>query len=353
MKIATYNGNGIIGGPPIPLRRVEEGQAYILCFRKLNSIDAKFSRMELGRAGCGAISNAQKRWNGVVILLKGSEPRRTRRGIAGDPGGSQRRYIEAIVDGVAVGGLYHAKHNPVPGLKFDDKLKWFKRFQPYADDVLQLGAFAILVGDFNAISTDLDVDKPGIRRDDGRFRREVRKADAEHLSQEWTDAIRRLHPDQRIDTFWRDWRKPFERDAALRIDHVPFSGWVAPWLPSGGVGRKLPRGVHMTGPRACHDRVGASTRRGPSLKRAGGPGNDGCAIHRVRGGFWRSSNLHVLDEMYDCLVHARIDARRAVKDAGADKTRFEKRDLEWTRRRSGSVGGARSGGQMRSRIQPS
>lgn len=38
-----------------------------------------------------------------------------------------------------------------------------------------------------------------------------------------TDAVRLLHPDARIYTFWKYFRNAFARDAGLRIDHFLLS----------------------------------------------------------------------------------------------------------------------------------
>lgn len=39
----------------------------------------------------------------------------------------------------------------------------------------------------------------------------------------WTDALRTLHPDETIYTFWKYWRGAFERNDGLRIDHLLLS----------------------------------------------------------------------------------------------------------------------------------
>jgi exodeoxyribonuclease III len=39
-------------------------------------------------------------------------------------------------------------------------------------------------------------------------------------SQEWTDAIRALHPNDPMYTFWDYKRKRWERDDGLRLDHI-------------------------------------------------------------------------------------------------------------------------------------
>jgi exodeoxyribonuclease III len=70
---------------------------------------------------------------------------------------------------------------------------------------------------------DLDVYAPDRWREDALFRPEVRQAYADLLAQGWSDAVRRLHPDERIYTFWKYFRGAFARDAGLRIDHLLLS----------------------------------------------------------------------------------------------------------------------------------
>ena len=60
---------------------------------------------------------------------------------------------------------------------------------------------------------------------------------ADLVAQGWTDAIRHLHPGERIYTFWKYWRNSFERDAGLRVDHALLSPALAPWLRSASVRR--------------------------------------------------------------------------------------------------------------------
>lgn len=55
--------------------------------------------------------------------------------------------------------------------------------------------------------------------DDALFRPDVRAAFADLVALGWTDAMRYLHPDERIYTFWKYFRNAFARDAGLRIDH--------------------------------------------------------------------------------------------------------------------------------------
>jgi exodeoxyribonuclease-3 len=220
VKIATYNVNGINGRSPVLLRWLEQAQPDIVCLQELKSPQEKFPKDALEKAGYGALWHGQKNWNGVAILARGADPIETRRGLPGDTDDVQSRYIEAAVNGLIVGCLYMPNGNPAPGPKFDYKLAWFKRLHKYAATLLKSGHPVVLAGDYNVMPTDLDVYKPERWLDDALFRTEVRKAYGALVKQGWTDALRTLHPDERIYTFWDYFRNAYARNAGLRIDHL-------------------------------------------------------------------------------------------------------------------------------------
>ena len=59
------------------------------------------------------------------------------------------------------------------------------------------------------------------------------------LDQGWVDAIRALHPDAPMYTFWDYMRNRWPRDAGLRIDHLLLSAQAAKRLLAAGVDRKI------------------------------------------------------------------------------------------------------------------
>jgi exodeoxyribonuclease-3 len=239
MKIATFNVNGINGRLPVLLRWLSETSPDVVCLQELKAPDEKFPHREVERAGYGAIWLGQKAWNGVAILARGAEPLETRRGLPGVPSGSGSRYIEAAVQGLLIGCLYLPNGNPAPGPKFDGKLSWLRCLQNYAAKLLDLGIPVVLAGDYNVMPTDLDVYAPERWRDDALFRPEVRDAYRILLEQGWTDALRALHPDERIYTFWKYLRNAFARDAGLRIDHLLLSPTSNNRLTAAGVDRNV------------------------------------------------------------------------------------------------------------------
>jgi exodeoxyribonuclease-3 len=223
MKIATFNVNGVNGRLAVLLQWLAEAAPDVVCLQELKAPDDKFPIDAIRDAGYGAIWQGQKSWNGVAILARNAQPVETRRGLPGEPADTHSRYIEAAVNGVLIGCLYLPNGNPAPGPKFDYKLRWFERLTAHAATLLASGAPVVLAGDFNVMPTDIDVYKPERWIDDALFRPEVRDAFQQLIAQGWTDALRKLHPDARIYTFWDYLRNAWHRDAGLRIDHFLLS----------------------------------------------------------------------------------------------------------------------------------
>jgi len=229
--------NGVNGRLPRLLEWLEKEQPDVACLQELKTSDDKFPAAAIEAAGYGAVWHGQKSWNGVAILAKGCEPVETRRGLPGGEGDTHSRYIEAAIGGVLVGCLYLPNGNPQPGPKFDYKLAWFERLIAYGAELLDTGLPVVLAGDYNVIPTDADVYKPERWLDDALMQPESREAYRRLLDQGWTDAIRSLHPDETIYTFWDYWRNAWARNAGLRIDHLLLSPAAAPRLKAADVDR--------------------------------------------------------------------------------------------------------------------
>ena len=239
MKIATFNVNGVNGRLPRLLEWLEESQPDVACLQELKAPDDKFPGKALEKAGYGAIWHGQSRWNGVAILARGCEPVETRRGLPGEPEDDHSRYLEAAVSGVLIGCLYAPNGNPQPGPKFDYKQRWLARMAEHAAGLLETGHPVVLAGDWNVIPTDEDVYKPERWKNDALMQPESRAAFKAIVEQGWTDALRAIHPADRIYTFWDYWRNAYQRDAGIRIDHLLLSSEAASRLEDAGVDRDV------------------------------------------------------------------------------------------------------------------
>jgi len=239
MKIATYNVNGINGRLPVLLRWLKESGPDVVCLQELKAPQEKFPETAIEDLGYHAIWHGQKSWNGVAILSRYGKPEETQRGLPGDAEDVHSRYIEANINDLIIGCLYLPNGNPAPGPKFDYKLSWFERLQMYAATLLKTGKPVILTGDYNVMPTEKDVYKPERWVKDALFRPETRAAFKKLVDLGWTDAIRKLHPDETIYTFWDYFRNAFGRDAGLRIDHFLLSPKVEKRLLAAGVDREV------------------------------------------------------------------------------------------------------------------
>ena len=235
MKIATFNVNGINSRLPRLLEWLEESRPDVACLQELKSPDTNFPEAAIREAGYGVVFHGQRSWNGVAILARDAEPIEIRRGLPGNTADDQSRYLEAAVHGLIVGCLYLPNGNPQPGPKFDYKLAWFDRLIAHAQTLYACGHPVALVGDYNVVPTDFDIYNPRSWLKDALLQPASRERYRRLLAQGWVDSLRTLHPEERIYTFWDYFRKHWERNAGLRIDHFLLNAELKDRLEDGGV----------------------------------------------------------------------------------------------------------------------
>ena len=239
LRIATFNVNGIRTRLPHLLQWLAKEQPDVACLQELKATDAAFPAQELEAAGYGALWAGQRAWNGVAVLARGAEPLEIRRRLPGDRSDDQSRYLEVAAHGVVVGCLYLPNGNPQPGPKFDYKLQWLERLRKRATELRKMGAPVVLAGDFNVVPTEFDIYPTKSWDKDALVQPEARAAFRKLVGRSWTDALRELHPDERIYTFWHYMRNRWERDAGLRIDHLLLSPNLRDRLMAAGVDREV------------------------------------------------------------------------------------------------------------------
>lgn len=264
MRIATYNVNGVNGRLPVLLRWLELRQPDVVALQELKAPDEKFPEKAIRDFGYDVVWHGQMRWNGVALLSRVGEIHETRRGLPGDPDDHHSRYLEAAINGVVFGGLYLPNGNPRPGPKFDYKMRWFERLIAHAQGLIDSGAPVVLMGDFNVMPTARDVYKPERWLDDALFAPEAREAWFRLVKQGWIDAIRAVHGDEVIYTFFDYWRNAFARNAGLRIDHFLLTPELAKRLVAAEVDREA-RSWEKT---SDHAPVWIELRDKPARKRA-------------------------------------------------------------------------------------
>jgi exodeoxyribonuclease-3 len=238
MKIATFNVNNIRKRLANLTDWLRTAKPDIVCLQELKATDAEFPADAIRSAGYAAVWKGQKSWNGVAILAR-TAPIVTRTELPGDTTDTQSRYIEAAVSGILVGCLYLPNGNPQPGPKFDYKLAWFARLTRHAAKLYKTGLPVALVGDFNVVPTDRDIYPTRSWDDDALLQPQSRAAFARLMKQGWVDAVRMLHPDAPMYSYWDYKRRRWERDAGLRLDFILLSPDLAKRLKAAGVDRAV------------------------------------------------------------------------------------------------------------------
>ncbi|MCS3725603.1 exodeoxyribonuclease III [Bradyrhizobium betae] len=239
MKIATFNINNINRRLPNLLAWLRAAKPDVVALQELKASDGEFPAAAIEKAGYGAVWCGQKTWNGVAILARNAEPVLTRDRLPGKPDDHEARYIEAAVRGIIVTSIYLPNGNPQPGPKFDYKLDWFARLKRHARSFIKQDLPVVLAGDYNVAPDTIDIYPTRSWDKDALIQPKSRAAFTSLIEQGWCDAIRELHPQKRIYTFWDYKRNRWPRDAGLRLDHLLLSPALVSRLAKAGVDKKV------------------------------------------------------------------------------------------------------------------
>src|SRR5205085_4353040 len=116
---------------------------------------------------------------------------------------------------------------------------WMKRLAAHAADLHAAGVPVVLAGDFNVVPTPADIYETRSYDKNALVQPKSRAALETVLHQGWVDAVRVLHPDQPMYTFWDYMRNRWQRDAGLRLDLLLLSEQAAERLADSGVDREV------------------------------------------------------------------------------------------------------------------
>ena len=237
MKIATFNINDINKRLQNLLTWLAKTTPDVVCLQELKAEQAAFPAEALRKLGYEAVWQGERSWNGVAILSRNRSPVLTRSTLPGNSEDRQARYIEAAVNGVLITSIYLPNGNPQPGPKFNYKLAWFERLLTHAAELIATGVPVVLAGDYNVVPTPQDIYPTRSLDNNALIQPESRQAFARLLGQGWTDAMRKLHPEGPLWTFWDYKRERWLKDKGMRLDHFLLSSEISERLVDGGVDR--------------------------------------------------------------------------------------------------------------------
>lgn len=242
MKIATFNINGVKARLPALLEWLAEARPDVVALQEIKCVDEAFPREEVEAAGYNVETHGQKGFNGVALLSR-RPLEDVVRGLPGDEGDEQARWIEATVSGAAgairVCGLYLPNGNPAPGPKYDYKRAWMERLETRVRDLLAAEEPAVILGDFNVIPEPADARNPAAWTEDALFLPETRRAWRRILNLGLTDAVRAVTAAPGVYTFWDYQAGAWQKDNGIRIDHILLTPQAADRLGACGIDREV------------------------------------------------------------------------------------------------------------------
>jgi len=280
MKIATWNVNSIKMRLPQLLEWLKRDAPDIVLLQETKCVNEAFPAMEIEELGYNLALHGEKTYNGVAILSK-FPLEDIRRGLPGDDGDTQARYIEAIcsipslrgseataaIQNVAtnwiassampprndeyitirVASVYVPNGQDVESSKFQYKLRFLDRLYAHIKTLLPYEEILAIGGDYNIAPEDADVHDPKLWQGSVLTHDEVRRRlrrilwlgmyDAFRVaSGEWLvarkssfDTLTTHHSPLATTPYtWWDYRgNAFAQDNGLRIDHLLLSPQAA------------------------------------------------------------------------------------------------------------------------------
>ena len=235
MRIATWNVNSIKAHLDSVTQWIEEEKPDVLCLQELKCEDHAFPSDHFSSMGYTAHVHGQKTYNGVALLSR-LPVENIRRGLLGDDGDAQSRFIlGTAIEGllaVNIASIYLPNGNPAPGPKYDYKLGWMKRLTDFTKHLLNEEELLVLAGDYNVIPTAQDARNPQNWVGDALYRPETHSAFRELLNLGLTESFRALHPASTEYSFWDYQAGAWAKNNGIRIDHLLLSPQAADRLQS-------------------------------------------------------------------------------------------------------------------------
>jgi exodeoxyribonuclease-3 len=109
----------------------------------------------------------------------------------------------------------------------------------HARGLIDAGVPVVLAGDYNVVPTPADIYPTRSWDHDALVQPASRERFKQLVEQGWIDAIRSLHPNEPMYTFWDYKRGRWGRDAGLRIDHLLISPALSSRILDAGVDKAI------------------------------------------------------------------------------------------------------------------
>jgi exodeoxyribonuclease-3 len=229
VRLATWNVNGVRARETLVADWLDRVRPDMLLLQEVKCEATAFPAERFAALGYASEVVGQKAYNGVAVLSR-DPVEVTARALPGCE--DQARYLEVESGGVRVGNLYLPNGNSGGAEGYGYKLRFLGALADRAAALLAQDVPLVLAGDYNVAPTDEDFYPGTLGAEDALRRPESRAAFRRLLWLGLTDAVRALHPAERVWTFWDYQHGAWPQDRGLRIDHALLSAELADRLVS-------------------------------------------------------------------------------------------------------------------------
>ncbi|MDE3015352.1 MAG: exodeoxyribonuclease III [Pseudomonadota bacterium] len=273
ISIAAWNVNSVKARIVHMLDWLKQDAPDIALLQETKCVDDAFPKMEIEDLGYNLALFGEKTYNGVAILSK-FPLEDIRRGLPGDSGDAQARYIEAVVSlprvtgagcrvsdkkgipsvtpqALRVASVYVPNGQDAASEKFQYKLRFLDRLRAHMQTLLAYDEMLVIGGDYNIAPENADVHDPKAWEGSVLTHEEVRRRFRGILHLGMYDAgvvpgagcrvsdKKAVSSPAPLYTWWDYRNNAFARDDGLRIDHLLLSSQAADALSGWRVEKKL------------------------------------------------------------------------------------------------------------------
>jgi exodeoxyribonuclease-3 len=218
MRIATWNVNSLRARIERVVPWLERQQPDLLCIQELKVADEGFPRAAFEEKGWRVEVFGQKNWNGVALVSR--EPvEDVARGFPGCPPDTGSRVIGGTFRGIRILNVYVPNGQEVGSEKYAMKLGWLDAMHAWVAWTWDLGAPAMICGDFNITPEPRDVFDP--ERHEGKILCSVpeRERFRRLVDLGLSDGFRMFNDQPKQYTYWDYGAVMFARNLGYRLDH--------------------------------------------------------------------------------------------------------------------------------------
>jgi exodeoxyribonuclease-3 len=226
MLIATWNVNSVRAREERLLRWLDRNQPDALCLQELKTEGDAFPFAAVREVGYEAAVLGQKTYNGVAILAK-SAPEDVELGFGDDIDDPQARCIAATVEGIRIVSVYVPNGSTPESDKYAYKQLWLDRLVTYIEERQLTVEPSALLGDFNIVPEERDVNRPDEWEGSVLFNPEMRRRFQCLLDLGMVDAFRQCRDEDGLYSWWDYRQLGFPKNNGLRIDHILVSDDLA------------------------------------------------------------------------------------------------------------------------------